>query len=431
MRLTKLAIFSAALCSLLLGSAAQAASVSGTVTDKTTGKPSSGDKVELVDVQAGMNAVASATTDGSGHYSLNEPGAGPYLIRATHQGAGYFIAAPQGSGSGDIGVYDTAAKVNGISVEAEIYQVETQNDQLQVSVSWVVHNGSSPKTTEFSNSGTFEFELPPDAIIDGAEATRPSGLPTMAVPKPLGPKGHYTFNVPIEPDQADKSTQFQIAYHLPYSGSYTFKPSVTTPIDNLAVQMPKSMTFSAQSGASYQSIPQDPALQTFLLKNAQPGKAVGFAVSGTGSMPREQQAQGAQEGASSTAMPGTQPGGGIGEPINTPDPLSKYKWWILGGLGLLLVLAAAFLLRRPPVGAGSPSQAPVSVAGPGGTVPLAHSEPPAATPAGKNAALLNDLKEELFSLESDKLSGTITPEEYAEQKAALETVLRRALKRSS
>ncbi|HWE86664.1 MAG TPA: carboxypeptidase-like regulatory domain-containing protein [Terracidiphilus sp.] len=429
MRSTKSAILSAALFSLVLGAAAHAASVTGTVTNKTTGKPSAGDKVELVDVQAGMNAVATATTDGSGHYSLNEPGAGPYLIRATHQGAGYFIAAPQGSGSGDIGVYDSAAKVNGISVEAEIYQVETQNDQLQVSVSWVVHNASSPKTTEFSNSGTFEFELPPNAIIDGAEATRPSGLPTMAVPKPLGPKGHYTFNVPIEPDQGDKSTQFQIGYHLPYSGSYTFNPSVTTSIDNLAVQMPKGMTFSAASGASYQSIPQDPAVQTFLLKNAAPGKAVGFKVSGTGSMPREQQGQGAQgEAASSTAMPGTQPGGGIGEPINTPDPLSKYKWWILGGLGLLLAAAAAFLLRRPPVGAAS--QAPVSVAGPGGAIPLAPSAP-AATPAGKNAALLNDIKEELFSLESDKLSGTITPEEYAEQKAALETVLRRALKRSS
>jgi hypothetical protein len=40
------------------------------------------------------------------------------------------------------------------------------------------------------------------------------------------------------------------------------------------------------------------------------------------------------------------------------------------------------------------------------------------------------LKEELFALESDKISGTIQPEEYAEVKAALETVLKRALKKS-
>jgi hypothetical protein len=45
--------------------------------------------------------------------------------------------------------------------------------------------------------------------------------------------------------------------------------------------------------------------------------------------------------------------------------------------------------------------------------------------------LLNALKEELFALESEKLTGTIEAGEYAEQKAALETVLKRALKRAS
>jgi len=40
------------------------------------------------------------------------------------------------------------------------------------------------------------------------------------------------------------------------------------------------------------------------------------------------------------------------------------------------------------------------------------------------------LKEELFALESEKISGTITAEEYARVKAALEIVLKRALKKS-
>jgi hypothetical protein len=44
---------------------------------------------------------------------------------------------------------------------------------------------------------------------------------------------------------------------------------------------------------------------------------------------------------------------------------------------------------------------------------------------------LNALKEELFSLESDKLTGTVSSAEYAETKSALETVLKRALKKSS
>jgi ribosome-binding ATPase YchF (GTP1/OBG family) len=51
-------------------------------------------------------------------------------------------------------------------------------------------------------------------------------------------------------------------------------------------------------------------------------------------------------GGQEAGAPGNQPGGGIGNPINTPDPLSKYKWWILGGLALLMAVAAAFLLMK-------------------------------------------------------------------------------------
>jgi hypothetical protein len=429
MRSTKFAL-SALFCSLVLTAAAQAATVSGTVTNKTTNKPSSGDLVELVDVQAGMSAVAKATTDASGHYSLNEPGSGPYLVRATHQGAGYFIAAPQGAGPGDISVYDASPNVSAVSIEDQIIDLEAPNSQqLEVTEQYVVHNTSSPKVTK-AGKNTFEFSLPAGAVIDMAEATRPSGLPTMAQPTPAGQKGVFAFNVPIEPDQGEKMTVFQVHYHLPYTGSYNFKPTVTMPTDNLAVQLPKAMTFKAGSGAIYQPIPQDPSIQTYLLKNARPGAAMEFTVSGTGSMPREQQG-GQQEAGAQTAQP--TPGGGIGEPINTPDPLTKYKWWILGGLGLLLAAAAAFLLRKPagvPAGAAAGTIAGAMPVGAHAPAAAAYSTHAAPHP-GKNGALLNVLKEELFSLESEKISGTISAAEYAEQKGALETVLKRALKKST
>src|SRR5450631_3295645 len=107
---------------LFAASLAQAATVTGTVTNKTTGKPVFGDTVVLVDVQAGMGEVAHATTNAQGSYTLNEPGSGPYLIRVTHQGAGYFIAAPQGNTPGDIPVYDVATRVDGVSIEADVFE---------------------------------------------------------------------------------------------------------------------------------------------------------------------------------------------------------------------------------------------------------------------------------------------------------------------
>jgi hypothetical protein len=419
---------------LFSGSLAYAAQVTGTVTDKTTGRPAAGDPIVMLDVQAGMSEAAHATTNASGHYTLNAPGSGPYLIRVTHQGAGYFIAAPQGGGPGDIPVYDVAAKVQGVFIEADVIEAETDpSGQLKVNERYFVHNTSSPPMTQWSPK-SFEVALPPDAMVVDTGAQRPSGLPTSMKMDPDGPKGRYSFNFPIEPDDGQKDTVFQISYSLPYSDQkYTFKPVVALPADNVAILLPKSMTFTPGRGTDFKPINEDPSVQTFLMKNAVPGKAMAFTISGQGAIPRE--AQGGQQsdnGGQQAAAPGNQPGGGIGEPINTPDPLTKYKWWILGGLALLLATAAAFLLRRPP---GTPM--PASESGPQSPVtsmptpvyaPLASVAPVASIP-NHGTALLNVLKEELFAVESEKIAGTLSASEYAEQKAALEVVLKRALKK--
>jgi hypothetical protein len=262
-----------------------------------------------------------------------------------------------------------------------------------------------------------------------AQAERPGGLATGVKLVPAGTKGHYAFNFPIQPDDGDKETLFDIAYTLPYSsGKYDFHAQTTMPADAFAVQLPNSMTFTGGPGTSFHSVPPrqaDAGTQIFLMKSAEAGKPISFTVSGTGSFPREEQNGQGDNGQVPGAQgnqPGNQPGGGIGTPINTPDPLSKYKWWILAGLALLLAAIAAFLLRKPAAGGmGVPAGGVATV------IPAAHTAP--TTPAGKNAALLNALKEELFALESERIAGTLPQEEYAEQKAALEIVLKRALKK--
>jgi hypothetical protein len=430
MRTTKFVFPAIALSLLCLSGLAQAATITGTVTDKTTGKPAAGDTVVLVDVQAGMSEVAHATTDARGHYSLNKSGSGPALVRVTHQGAPYFIAAPDGGAPGDIPVYDVAEQVTGVNLEEDVTAiVDATNGRLQVVERYLVHNASSPPRTQWSPR-SFSIVLPSEAIVGGASAQRPTGLPTSLKMDPDGPKGHYAFNFPIQPDAADKGTLFQIEYELPYSGSkYTFHPQLTVPARTVWVVLPKSMTFAAGAGSVFQSSPQDPGFQTFLSRNAIPSSPLEFTISGTGALPREDQgSQGGQQADSQdTSTPGTGPGGGIGQPIDTPDPLSKYKGWILGGLGLVLVATAAFLLRRP-------EGAAVLVAGSGAvhtptSVPTPSTTPLVAPPLTGNAALLNALKEELFTLENEKITGKVTPAEYAQVKAALETVLKRALKR--
>lgn len=412
-------------------SMASAATVTGTVTNKTNNKPAVGDKVVLVDVQSGMSDVATATTDSNGHYSLNTPTNGPYLVRADHQTGTYFIAAPKGNTPGNITVYDTAAKVDGVSLEANVLEIETAHGQLTVDERFYIRNLSSPPRTQFS-SNTFEFVLPEGAVLDGASVVRPGGLPTTNQPQPLGQKGHYTINVPIQPNLGEKQTMFDIRYHVAYTGKYTFPTKLLKAAENLIVLIPKGITFKPESGSPYKPVLEDARLQTFVAKNVKEGQATGFVLSGNGQMPREAQNGPAQGGAGSQAMGGgpgmgsgmgadqtggdaanldNKPGGGIGAPIDTPDPLDKYKWWILGGLALVLVAAAAFMLRKQP---------PTNTA--------SYSAP--STPAAKKALLLDVLKEELFALESERLSGTLSADEYAEVKPALETVLKRALKKS-
>ena len=414
---------------LFAGALAQAAQLTGTVTNKTTGKPASGDPVVLVEPMTGMTEVAHTTVDASGHYTINRPTNAPALVKVTHQGAEFFADAPQTGAVQEISVYDVAPKVDGVFVEADVLELEVANGQLHVIERYFVHNTSMPPRTQWSPK-SFEIVLPSEAIVESAQAQRPStgSLPTTLKLQPNGAKGHYAFNFPIQPDEGDKDTQFNISYTIPYSGSFTFRPEVSLPTQSVGVLLPKSMTFKPGSGSVFTPINQDPNIQTFVAKNAAPGKPLEFSISGTGSMPREDQGAAGPGGPEAAAPNGGQPGGGLGEPINTPDPLSKYKWWILGGLAILFVAAAAFLLRRPagalpvPVAHGTSSHVP--------TAP-AYSATLPTSPAAKNGALLSVLKEELFSLESEKLTGAVSPQEYAETKAALETVLKRALKHKS
>jgi len=130
-------------------------------------------------------------------------------------------------------------------------------------------------------------------------------------------------------------------------------------------------------------------------------------------MPRETQTADSQgtdsSGSAANAQAtDTRPGGGLGVPIDTPDPLAKYKWFILGGITLVFAVGAGFMLSRPAEGSVTEAVAVPSAGG-----------------------VLAALKDELFALETDHLQGRLSDSEYEQQKQALELVLRRALQRAN
>ena len=416
-------------------SIAYAGTIHGTVTNMTNNKPAAGDKVSLLSLSAALDEIGSAKTDAQGHFTLNTPADAPYLIKVEHEKGAYFKNVPPGTAQADITVYDVAAKVDGVSSEADVLRIEAANGQLKVTENYFVKNVSSPPRTE-SSEHTYEVVIPADATLEGAATVGPSNMPLAATPDPVSPKGHYAFSFPIRPNEGDSGTRFQLTYHVPYSDSYKFAPKEMENVDNVAIILPKSMKFEPAAGTSYQTVPGETSSQTFLMRGVKPGEPLEFTVSGTGSFPRDSQAgaadgggaAGGPQGAADSAAPngpGGAPGGGLGNPIDTPDPLAKYKYWILGGLALALAAAAAFLLRKP-AGAAVPAVAGVAPAIPIDAPVAAFAATSART---KSQLLLEALKEELFAIESEKIAGTLPPEEYMDVKSALETVLKRALSR--
>lgn len=429
-----------------------AATITGTVTDGTNNKPSAGDDVILISLQQRMQEVARTKTDAHGKYSIDLPDDGMHLIRVDHQKASYFQPAPPSTKTVDVQVYDVAATVPGITTEANVIRVETDPQGLHVTQSYFVKNDSAPPRTQFSNH-SYEIYLPPDAKIEGAAAMGPGGMPVASSPAPLGEKGHYTYLFPLRPGE----TQFQVTYSLPYSGTATFAPKLAGAADNVVVMVPKSMTFKPDPATPYQPINDDINAQTFVAKGVSPSQALGFSVSGSGALPRDvQTAQTTQPGNPQAAADDTRPGGGLGNPIDTPDPLHKYKWWILSGVGLLLAIAAAFFLRRParnddedtrltappseppqpqfaaPIQwetSATPEQVASRHIAPVAAAPLPPVVPPEPDAEAQRQQLLNSLKEELFALETDRARGNVGEVEYATHKQALEAVIRRALNR--
>jgi len=102
---------------LLFAVAASAVTITGKVTNATTGKPAAGDTVDLLALQQGMNVLSSAKTDATGSFTFNVDDANsPHLIRVSHDGVNYFPAGGPlrpGMTSASIDVYDATRTIVG------------------------------------------------------------------------------------------------------------------------------------------------------------------------------------------------------------------------------------------------------------------------------------------------------------------------------
>jgi len=424
---------------MLFTASAFAANLTGVVTNRTAGKPSAGDTIAVINTAQGMDEIAKTTSDGSGKFQVIAPDGGQILLHITHGGADYFKSVPPGGTSVDIDVYDSAAKIEGITGEALVLRAETdpEGKTLNVAENFFVQNASAPPRTQFGGN-TFDFYLPKGAEISQALASAPGGLPTNSKVKTVdAATGHYAFTFPVRPGE----TRYQVAYTVPYSGKLPMSIKLSVPTGDVAVMLPKTMQF--QGSAAFQPLNDPSVINSQSYDAHQPpfAQPIQFTLSGTGQLPEENPQGGSQAAAggdqsvqpSAQAANGSRPGGGLGAPIDpedSNDPWSKYKWWILGALGLALAAGAGFMLKNSPVPAvAGTAPAVAEYADPSAPASYLPAAPLAAAASSSANPLLQALKDELFELETDRLAGKLTEAQYLEHKAAFDLVLRRALAR--
>ncbi len=417
---------------LLLAAAAVADTVTGTVTNGTTGKPAPGVTVTLVDPMGGMAEIATAKSDGQGRFKFDAPAAqGPRLARAEKGGVNYFKMITPGSTSVDLSVFDAASTVEGISGSADVIRLQTEGSTLQADELFAINNESKPPRTLVSPA-TFEFVLPDGAQVDAAQAQAPNGQPIAAKLVPAKEKNHYAFNFALKPGE----TRFQVAYHMPYSGKASFSPHFTRNFEHYVLMLPSSMTFSPRNARQFQAMTNQPGSNVQVSLGAQAGQDLGYAIAGTGTI-ADEQANGHASAGDSGAMGGgaaadsNRPGGGLGRPNDTPDALTKYRWYIFGAL--LTVLFGGGIWTRERTKQAEAAGTPLAAAAmpvprsAGQAVRLSPEASPQPQPAN---LLLAALKEELFQLEIEHQQGKLTPDEYEKARAALEQTLQRALART-
>jgi len=434
---------------VLLSSLASAQTLTGTVKNSTTGKPAAGDDVVLLSLGQGMEEAGRTKSDAKGNFSFKLDAQGPHLIRVIHQEVTYHRMAPPGTTSVEVEVYDVGKKVEGIEVVADIMRFQSGNGQLQVERTFAVTNNSKPPRTQM-NEHNLEFYVPDGAQVTEGQAMTAGGQPVKSAPVPEGAnaKNRYAFLFPLRPGE----TRFNVLYTVPYTGSVNIDPKSVYPLEHFVAIAPKAMEFSAAPGAIFQIAPYpgQPDANVEVASSAQLGQPLAFKLSGEGTLaaPAEDGGQPSQGGGSS-AQNENRPGGGLGPPIDAPDPLQKYRWYILGGFAAVLIVGGVYVASRQQAanradlsrGKGVASlqddgdyaaeESPARAMSAGTSRPSDTRPQPAAPRSSPTSMLLEGLKEELFHLEVERQQGRISQQEYESAKSALDQTLQRALRREA
>ncbi len=289
-------LLSVAALLLLASAAAHAGTVTGVVHNGTNeNKPAAGVDVLLIQLQGGMQVVASTKTDAAGHYQIDNPGIGqgPMLIRAVYRGVFFHQPLTPGTSTVDVTVFEPTTNPGAIQVPLRLLVFQPNGDKLMVGEEFSVQNNSNPPAAYFKQDGNFEFTIPQGAEIDQVSTFGPSGMPVRQGTIDKG-KGRYAISYAFQPGQ----NGVRISYVLPYSGDKAqFRESSTYDAQRVLLVIPPTMQVAS---AGFAAAGTEQGFNVFSKESMKAGNNFDVTVSGTAPPPAE---------ASAASGPGDQANG--------------------------------------------------------------------------------------------------------------------------
>jgi hypothetical protein len=402
------------------------AAVHGTVKNGTTGKPAADVEVILIQLQGGMQPVLNSKTDAQGQFTFDYPsiGAQPMLVRAVYRGINFHQPLPPGRNEIQVEVFEPSRDPKTISIETHFVIFQPKGATLEVGEEYAIKNDSRPAQAYFRTDGNFDFAIPEGASLKQIAAQGPSGMPVVQAPIDRG-KNKYSVAYAFRPGE----NGVRFSYELPYNGNAA---SVKLPTVYPGARLVLVAAPSVQiAGEGLQSNGQEQGMNLYSRDSLAANSTLTVSISGTAPPPGSN-ASDADAGAQNRdEQQGSGPASGVAIQ-SVPGRLDVLKWPIVGGFLCLFALLAILLARRPVVAvAGGPSEgladAPRRLAKKTASAPVATAAARGANLAEVDAAVgtsLDALKDTLFRLELRRQAGTISEEEYNQERARAEKVLR-------
>lgn len=275
---TLLGVFTVLLAS---PSYSMAARIQGQVSNGTTQRPLAHQKVEVISPRGGMAVVGGATTDGNGHFVIEDnqiDTKGFYLLQTTYEEVDYHAPVqfdPAGDAAVNVTTYESTSREPALRIDSSRVIVRAEGPQAHIQELFSVQN---PSQKAYRNpKGTFSFHIAPGA---GNPTVAAIGL--MNMPLPQNPEkgkkpGDYYITYALKPGR----NVMMVAYDADYSSQqFTLDDSVDYPIGHMQLfVIPPSLTVKSKL---YSAAGQDSDTGAQVYETSDLKAGAGFAAQLTG-----------------------------------------------------------------------------------------------------------------------------------------------------